>query len=74
VDGLHYRLFVSAGIREVVDWLTQSDCIEILPLSIRARGLAIYNLSVSLAGFVNQYVNPIGLQNLGWKCMSLHFL
>jgi hypothetical protein len=51
--------------------LTFPDCIEILPLSIRARGLAIYNLSVSLAGFVNQYVNPIGLQKLGWKCEYL---
>lgn len=43
-------------------------CIEILPIAIRARGLAIYNISVSLAGFVNQYVNPIGLEKLGWKC------
>ncbi|KAK1920766.1 general substrate transporter [Papiliotrema laurentii] len=42
-------------------------CIEILPLAIRARGLAVYNLSVSLAGFVNQYLNPVGIQNLGWK-------
>jgi hypothetical protein len=45
-------------------------CIEILPIAIRARGLAIYNISVSLAGFVNQYLNPIGIQNLGWKCES----
>lgn len=56
---------------ELMNRLTFLDCIEILPLAIRARGLAIYNLSVSLAGFVNQYVNPIGLQKLGWKCESL---
>jgi hypothetical protein len=55
---------------ELRNRLTLPDCIEILPLAIRARGLAIYNLSVSLAGFVNQYVNPIGLQKLGWKCES----
>ncbi|RSH90986.1 hypothetical protein EHS25_010162 [Saitozyma podzolica] len=42
-------------------------CIEILPIAIRARGLAIYNLSVSLAGFLNQYLNPVGLANIGWK-------
>ncbi|WVQ82793.1 hypothetical protein IAT38_004925 [Cryptococcus sp. DSM 104549] len=42
-------------------------CIEILPIAIRARGLAIYNISVSCAGFVNQYLNPVGLQNIGWK-------
>jgi hypothetical protein len=45
-----------------------TDCIEILPIAIRARGLAIYNLSVSLAGFLNQYLNPVGLANIGWKC------
>ncbi|KAK4689144.1 hypothetical protein P7C73_g973, partial [Tremellales sp. Uapishka_1] len=41
--------------------------IEILPISIRGRGLAIYNLSVSLAGVLNQYLNPVGLANIGWK-------
>ena len=44
------------------------DCIEILPIAIRARGLAIYNICVSLAGFLNQYLNPVGLASIGWKC------
>lgn len=41
--------------------------VEILPYSIRAKGMATYVLSTKCAVFVNQYVNPIGLAKIGWK-------
>ncbi|KAI8296385.1 Lactose permease [Colletotrichum sp. SAR11_240] len=41
--------------------------VEILPFSIRAKGMATYVFSTKAAVFVNQYVNPIGLQNIGWR-------
>ena len=41
--------------------------IEILPFNLRARGLVLYNFFVALALIFNQYVNPIGVTNSGWK-------
>ncbi|KAI9147075.1 Lactose permease [Paramyrothecium foliicola] len=41
--------------------------VEILPYHLRAKGLTVLNLSISLALFFGQYVNPIGIKNLGWK-------
>ncbi|KPM42202.1 hypothetical protein AK830_g4325 [Neonectria ditissima] len=41
--------------------------VEILPFNMRARGLVLYNLFVALALIFNQYVNPIGVTNSGWK-------
>lgn len=41
--------------------------VEILPFNLRARGLVLYNLFVPLALVFNQYANPIGVTNAGWK-------
>ncbi|CAG9990950.1 unnamed protein product [Clonostachys byssicola] len=41
--------------------------VEVLPYSIRAKGMATYVFSTKIAVFVNQYVNPVGLSNIGWK-------
>ncbi|KAI1845839.1 hypothetical protein JX265_011265 [Neoarthrinium moseri] len=41
--------------------------VEILPYNLRARGLVLYNLFVALALIFNQYANPIGVTNSGWK-------
>lgn len=41
--------------------------VEILPYNLRARGLVLYNLFVALALIFNQYANPIGVENSGWK-------
>lgn len=41
--------------------------VEVLPYSIRAKGMATYVLSTKCAVFVNQYVNPIGLESIGWR-------
>ncbi|KAF9811533.1 hypothetical protein IEO21_06537 [Rhodonia placenta] len=40
---------------------------EILPHSLRAKGLTVYSVGVSLALVFNQYVNPVALQRLAWK-------
>ncbi|KAL2883383.1 hypothetical protein SGCOL_001063 [Colletotrichum sp. CLE4] len=47
--------------------LTVAYCSEILPFSIRAKGLAICLGVTALSGVLNQYVNPIGLSSLAWK-------
>ena len=44
-----------------------SYTIEILPYAIRAKGLNVFNFTVSAALVFNQYVNPIALKNIGWK-------
>ncbi|KAI0383485.1 general substrate transporter [Hypomontagnella monticulosa] len=41
--------------------------VEVLPYSLRAKGMAVYVLATKCAVFVNQYVNPIGLENIGWR-------
>ncbi|KAF7185310.1 Lactose permease [Pseudocercospora fuligena] len=47
--------------------LTVTYCVEILPFNIRAKGLALNMAFVSCASILNQYVNPIGLERIGWK-------
>ncbi|KAF2429937.1 hypothetical protein EJ08DRAFT_697961 [Tothia fuscella] len=41
--------------------------VEILPYSIRAKGMTVLFLMVDIALFFNQYVNPIALADIGWK-------
>jgi len=41
--------------------------VEILPYNIRAKGITVMFLSVDLALFFNQYVNPIALTHIEWK-------
>jgi hypothetical protein len=40
---------------------------EILPYSIRAKGLTVLFLSVDIALIFNQYVNPVALESIHWK-------
>jgi MFS family permease len=47
--------------------LLVSYTVEILPFQIRAKGLAIMNLSVTASLVFNQYVNPIALDAISWK-------
>jgi MFS family permease len=46
--------------------------VEILPYSVRAKGMATYVFSTKAAVFINQYVNPIGLANIGWKFYTVY--
>ncbi|OJJ45208.1 hypothetical protein ASPZODRAFT_69905 [Penicilliopsis zonata CBS 506.65] len=47
--------------------LTVAYSAEILPYSIRAKGLSVCLAVTALSGVLNQYVNPIGLAHLAWK-------
>ncbi|KAF2669590.1 hexose transporter protein [Microthyrium microscopicum] len=41
--------------------------VEILPYSIRAKGMTVVWLCVDIALFFNSYVNPIALEAIHWK-------
>ncbi|CAE6486748.1 unnamed protein product [Rhizoctonia solani] len=47
--------------------LLVSYTVEILPFFLRAKGLALMNLTVLAAIIFNQYTNPIALDALQWK-------
>ncbi|KAM0489955.1 hypothetical protein ACHAP8_012059 [Fusarium lateritium] len=40
---------------------------EILPFRLRAMGMSILVFSNKAASFFNQFVNPVGMDSLGWK-------
>ncbi|RBQ80968.1 hypothetical protein FVER14953_10667 [Fusarium verticillioides] len=40
---------------------------EILPSRLRAMGLSILVFSTKAASFFDQFVNPVGMDSLGWK-------
>jgi len=46
--------------------------VECLTFETRAKGMAVYNFWVNVAGFFNQYVTPIGLGNVGWRFYFLY--
>ncbi|EEU33403.1 uncharacterized protein NECHADRAFT_56714 [Fusarium vanettenii 77-13-4] len=58
-----YGAFYNIGMSP----LAVAYSVEVLPYSIRAKGMATYIFSTKAAVFVNQYVNPIGLDSIGWK-------
>ncbi|OBT71201.1 hypothetical protein VF21_09985 [Pseudogymnoascus sp. 05NY08] len=41
--------------------------VEILPYSIRAKGMTVMWLAIDLSLFFNSYVNPVALGKLAWK-------
>jgi len=47
--------------------LLVSYTVEILPYQIRAKGVAVLNLTVTAALVFNQYINPIAWGALNWK-------
>ncbi|EED16122.1 sugar transporter, putative [Talaromyces stipitatus ATCC 10500] len=49
---------------------------EIWPYAMRARGLTISQISASVFGVAQTFINPIGLQNIGWKfyCVFIVFI
>ena len=47
--------------------LTYTYLVEIWPYAERSRGIAFFQLFGRLAGFFTTFVNPIGLNNIGWK-------
>jgi len=47
--------------------LTYTYTIEVFPFSMRAKGTVVVQTFSRAAAFFNSFVNPIGLENIGWK-------
>ncbi|KAI5797382.1 hexose transporter [Peziza echinospora] len=47
--------------------LTYTYLVELFPFQVRSRGITIFQWWGRMAGFFNNFVNPIGLKNIGWK-------
>ncbi|KAF8901107.1 hexose transporter [Mucidula mucida] len=47
--------------------LTYPYLVEVFPYHVRAKGIAVFQWFGRMAAFFNQFVNPIGLANAGWK-------
>ncbi|KAI0758217.1 hexose transporter [Fomes fomentarius] len=47
--------------------LTYTFLVELFPFHARAKGIAVFQWWSRAAGFFNQFVNPIGINNVGWK-------
>ncbi|KAF1998114.1 general substrate transporter [Amniculicola lignicola CBS 123094] len=52
--------------------LTYTYMVEVWPYMERSRGISIFQLFGRLAGFFTTFVNPIGLQNIGWKWLIVY--
>ncbi|EAU82583.1 hexose transporter [Coprinopsis cinerea okayama7 len=46
--------------------LTYTFLVELFPFHVRAKGITIFQIFSRCAGFFNQFVNPIGIENVGW--------
>jgi len=47
--------------------LTYTFLVELFPFRARAKGIVAFQFFSRLAGFFNQFVNPIGIEQAGWK-------
>jgi len=47
--------------------LTYTFLVELFPFQVRAKGIAVFQWFGRMAGFFNQFVNPIGIAHAGWK-------
>ncbi|THV03382.1 general substrate transporter [Dendrothele bispora CBS 962.96] len=47
--------------------LSYTFLVEVFPFHVRAKGITAFQCWSRLAGFFNQFVNPIGIANSGWK-------
>lgn len=47
--------------------LTYTYLVEIFPFTIRPKGITMQQFWGRLATFINTFVNPIGLDTIGWK-------
>ncbi|KAJ7482236.1 hexose transporter [Mycena galericulata] len=58
--------------------LVYTYLLELFPFPARAKGMVLHSWFGGTVGFFNQIVNPIGMQNAGWKyyisyCLFLAF-
>ncbi|GMK58884.1 hypothetical protein CspeluHIS016_0603260 [Cutaneotrichosporon spelunceum] len=68
-------LFLYFGFYDIAfTGLTIAYPLEILPYSLRTRGMAIVILCIMLAAFFNQYVNPIALAAIQWRYYGVYIV
>jgi sugar porter (SP) family MFS transporter len=65
--GVLVSIFLSNGAYDIGWTPLYSYPVEILPYEIRARGVTLQTGILHTFGFFGTFVNPIGLQNSGWK-------
>lgn len=41
--------------------------VEIMPFSLRSKGMALFTATATLGNAFNQFVNPVALGAIGWK-------
>lgn len=46
--------------------------VELFPYAERSRGIAVEQFFVRGAGFFTTFVNPIGMDNAGWKYLFMY--
>jgi hypothetical protein len=52
--------------------LNYSYCTVIMPFNLRAKRLAIYLAAQNSGNAANQFVNPIALEAITWKCYAIY--
>ncbi|KAJ8120044.1 hypothetical protein ONZ43_g3146 [Nemania bipapillata] len=62
-----YSPCYNLGYNALTYRLSTAYMVEIWPYAERSRGIAYFQLWGRLAGFFTTFVNPIGLQNAGWR-------
>ncbi|CAG7560652.1 unnamed protein product [Fusarium equiseti] len=49
-----------------------SYTVEIMPFSIRSKGMALFTSTATFGNAFNQFVNPIALKNIAWKYYAVY--
>ncbi|UKZ91441.1 uncharacterized protein TrAFT101_006419 [Trichoderma asperellum] len=49
-----------------------SYTVEILPFSIRSKGMALFTSTATLGNSFNQFVNPIALKSIAWRYYAVY--
>ncbi|KAA8903625.1 hypothetical protein TRICI_005662 [Trichomonascus ciferrii] len=65
--GVVAMIYLFQGFYHVSSPVAITYTTEITPFSLRAKGQMLYQLTGNLAGLFNNYVNPIGMEAIGWK-------
>lgn len=65
--GVLVCIFLSNGAYDIGWTPLYSYPTELLPYEIRARGVTFQTAVIHAFGFFGTFVNPIGLQNIGWR-------
>ncbi|CAN6601079.1 hypothetical protein TRVA0_001S09824 [Trichomonascus vanleenenianus] len=60
-------IFLFQGVYHLVGPVAPTYATEILPFSLRSKGIVIYNLASELIQLFNNYVNPIAMEAISWK-------